>query len=147
MIEGEKKTLDGYISAYAFAATCWAVIGTIVILAGMTATGIMIYFLYSFGLCCYTAYAVFIIALTLYITAIILLFIYKSNLNLADYYRKEVIVLQNIGKALDICTLIDDNDIVEITVADAANEKTKKRRTEKTRMQEQIIEALLSRCI
>lgn len=95
--------------------------------------------------CAPLLYAKIAIALLMVIAGLISVSIAKICNNMADKYRDELIVQRDIYLSIRIASDIPDTNKTE-TMIKEDNEEKKATLTQKAKMQEQIIEAILNRC-
>lgn len=87
----------------------------------------------------------FIIALLAQIAAVLLIMAYKNSIKQADIFRNELIALRDLGIALEICNQISTED-GDKTVAKGKGHTTTRQKSQKSKMEQSIIEAILNRC-
>jgi len=155
-IKGYITLINASVSKKGNSATLSIIIGPILMLAGLVITLETLCNKCQpdcFDFCCCDVFIHLIfIYLPLILTsigAIIFFIVYKSSLKQADVYRNEIIVLNEISLALEICETIPEKEFYKTTITQITNDterKTEKNITQRTKTKQQIIETLLSRC-
>ncbi len=84
------------------------------------------------------------VALLAEIAGIIFIGAYKSSLKQAGDYRTELIALRDLEIAMDICVNTSPDDFENAIVNDK-NQTITRRKSQKSKMQQSVIEALLNR--
>jgi len=155
-IKGYITSINASISKKGNSATLSIITGTLLVLAGLFITLKILCNKCQpdcFDFCCCDVFIhlifIYLPLMLTSIVAIILFIIYKSSLKQADVYRNEIIVLNEISLALEICKTIPEDEFDSTTIIQTTSDterETEKYITQRTKTKQQIIETLLSRC-